>query len=99
MCLLMVTLTCSFNYATLLGREFDSCMSRDARKLVFGDSEQTQSDLDRHKKINRNLKFQILEEELLFYRGSANKGADQLCSYCTADLHLSLRIGKTQIFS
>ena len=28
-----------------------------------------------------------------------NKRTDQLCSYCTADLHLFFRIGKTLVFS
>ena len=30
---------------------------------------------------------------------SENKGADQLCSYCTADLHLCFCIGKNPVFS
>ena len=32
----------------------------------------------------RSLKFQIQEEEELYYLYSKNKGADQLCSYCEA---------------
>ena len=28
-----------------------------------------------------------------------NKGADQMCSYCTADLHLCFRIDKNPVFS
>ena len=35
----------------------------------------------------RSLKFWVREEEL-YYPCSENKGADQLCSYCTADLRL-----------
>ena len=35
------------------------------------------------------------EVEVLYYPCSENKGADQLCSYCTADLRLCFRIGKT----
>ena len=35
----------------------------------------------------RTLKFWVEVEEL-YYPSSVNKGADQLCSYCTADLHL-----------
>ena len=35
----------------------------------------------------------------MYYSCSENKGADQLCSYCTADLRLCFRIGKNLIFS
>ena len=34
-----------------------------------------------------------------YYLGSENKGADQLHSYRTADLHLRLRICKKAVFS
>ena len=30
----------------------------------------------------------------MYYPYSENKSADQLCSYCTADLRLCFRIGK-----
>ena len=50
-------------------------------------------------KTARSFKFQILEEEELHYLCSENKGADQLCSYCTADLRLCFRIGNNPIFS
>ena len=30
---------------------------------------------------------------------SENKGADQLCSYCTADLRLCFRLGNNPVFS
>ena len=36
----------------------------------------------------RSLKFWVKVEETLYYLCSENKGADQLCSYCTADLRL-----------
>ena len=42
-------------------------------------------------KIDRSLKFWILEEEELYYLCSENKGADQLRSYCEADLRLCFR--------
>ena len=42
----------------------------------------------------RSLKFRIYEEEELYYLSSENKGADQLCIYCTADLSLCFCIGK-----
>ena len=46
-----------------------------------------------------NLKFFIKIEEELYYPSSESKGADQLCSYCTADLHLCIRICKNLVFS
>ena len=50
------------------------------------------------KKKSRSLKFPIFEEGELYYPCSENKGADQLCSYCTADLCLCFRIGKNPLF-
>ena len=47
----------------------------------------------------RSLKFRIDKEEELYYPSSKNKGADQLCSYCTADLRLCFRLGKNPFFS
>ena len=47
----------------------------------------------------RGMKFWLLVEEELYYPDSENKGADQLCSYCTADLHLCFRIGNNPVFS
>ena len=47
----------------------------------------------------RNLKFGFKKKEELYYTFSKIKGADQLCSYCTADLRLCFRIDKKQIFS
>ena len=38
-------------------------------------------------------------EEELYYPCSENRGADQLCSYCTADLRFCFRIGKNPVFS
>ena len=46
---------------------------------------------------NRSLKFRILEEEL-DYLCNKNKGADQRCSYCTADLRLCFRISILFVF-
>ena len=45
------------------------------------------------------LKIRIKEEEGLYYLSSENKGADQLHSYCEADLRLCFRIGKNLVFS
>ena len=47
----------------------------------------------------RSSKLRILEEEKLYYPCSENKGADQLRSYCEADLRLCFRIGKNPFFS
>ena len=35
----------------------------------------------------------------MYYSCSENKGTDQLCSYCTADLRICFPIGKTPVFS
>ena len=40
----------------------------------------------------RNLKFRIKVEEELYYPSSESKGADQLRSYCEADLRLCFRL-------
>ena len=44
------------------------------------------------------LKFRIQVEEELYYPSSENKGADQLCSYCEADLRLCFRLGRLLVF-
>ena len=62
----------------------------------------TRSDTNRpvqSKKQARSLKFRIWEEERLYYLCRENKGADQLCSYCDADLRLCFRKGKNLVFS
>ena len=51
------------------------------------------------KKQSRGLKFWLYVEEILDYPSSENKGAGQLCSYCTADLLLCFRIGKYLVYS
>ena len=63
---------------------------------------QTRSDTNQPvqlQKMARTLKFWMVREEELYYPCSENKGADQLCSYCTADLRLYFRIGKNVVFS
>ena len=45
----------------------------------------------------RSLKFRIKKEEELYYPCSEKKCADQLRSYCTADLRLCFRIGKNLV--
>ena len=46
----------------------------------------------------RSLKFQIYVEEELYYPSSENKGADQLRSYCEADLRLCFRLCRLLVF-
>ena len=61
----------------------------------------TRSDTNRPVQLQKmvsTLKFLIQEEEDLHYPCSENKNADQLCSYCTADLRLCFRIGKNPCF-
>ena len=71
------------------------------RKPVFGFP--TRSDTNRAvQMIARALKFQIWVVEVvegLYYLYSENKGADQLCSYCAADLRLCLRMHAKSRFS
>ena len=64
-------------------------MSVAVRKSVFGFP--TRSNTNRAvqpQKMARGLKFRIYEVEGLYYLFSENKGADQLRSYCAADLRL-----------
>ena len=46
----------------------------------------------------RSLKFRIKEEEEVYYPCSENKGADQLRSYCEADLRLCFRKCRLLVF-
>ena len=46
----------------------------------------------------RSLKFQIKVEEELHYPSNENKGADQLRSYCEADLRLCFRTCRLLVF-
>ena len=58
----------------------------------------TRSDTNRAvqpQKMASGLNFQIKEVEGLYYICGENKGADQLRSYCTADLHLCFCMQKT----
>ena len=47
----------------------------------------------------RCLKVWLEVEVELYYPSSENKGADQLRSFCEADLRLCFRIGKYPVFS
>ena len=46
----------------------------------------------------KSLKFRIKVEEELYYASSENKGADQLRSYCEADLRLCFRLSRLLVF-
>ena len=62
----------------------------------------TRSDTNRAvqlQKIAKGLKFRIYKEEGLYYLCSENKGADQLRSYCAADLRLCFSKCKKPVFS
>ena len=64
----------------------------------------TRSDTNRpvqSQKQARSLKFWIKVGDILYYTCmcSENKGADQLCSYCTADLRLYFRLSILLVFS
>ena len=50
-------------------------------------------------KMARDWKFWIQKVEELYYSCSENKGADQLHSYCEADLCLCFRICRLLVFS
>ena len=47
----------------------------------------------------RIMKVLLYVDEELYYLVSENKGADQLRSYCEADLRLCFRTGKNPVFS
>ena len=47
----------------------------------------------------RSLKFFIKKVEEMYYPCGENKGADQLRSYCEANLRLCFRIGHDPVFS
>ena len=70
-------------------------MSRDARIRSSGflTTSETNRSIQSQGKA-RSLECRMLEEEGLYYPCIENKGADQLCSYCTVDLRLCNRRGK-----
>ena len=49
-------------------------------------------------KMAGSLKFGIYKEEELYYPSSENKDADQLRSYCEADLRLCFHICRLLVF-
>ena len=62
---------------------------------------QTKSDTNRAahaQEIAKDWKVCIWKVEKLYYPCSENKGADQLRSYCEADLRLCFLIGKNLFF-
>ena len=77
----------------------DLHMSQYERKSVFGVSHQVTNRPIHPKKKATIMKFWVSGEEEPYYPCSENKGTDQLCNYCTADLRLCFRIGKNPVFS
>ena len=70
------------------------------RKPVFGFTTRCGTNrAARPQKIARGLKFPIEKVEGLYYLCGENKGADQLRSYCAADLRLYFRICKKPVSS
>ena len=66
------------------------------QKIVFGFPTRCDSNLAvQPQKMTKGLKFRMKEEERSHYICSENKGANQLGSYCAADL----RISEKQLFS
>ena len=68
------------------------------RSSVFPTRSDTNRPIHPWKKA-KIIKFGLNVEEELYYPSSENKGADQLRSYCEADLRLCFRIGKNPGFS
>ena len=69
------------------------------RKPVFGVSDQVDTNRAvKSQKMVRSLKFWIKKEDGSHYLCSEDKGADQLCSYCTADLRLCFCKSKNPVF-
>ena len=75
-------------------------MSLVVRKPVFRVSDQVDTNRAvQPQKMAIGWKFWNWKEEGLYYLCSENKGADQLRSYCAADLRLCFRICKKPAFS
>ena len=64
---------------------------------VVSDMSDTNLPVQAQKKV-RSLKFRILVGEELYHPSGKNKGADQLRSYCEADLRLCLRLCRLLVF-
>ena len=69
------------------------------RKPVSGVSDQVRHKLAYTVTDARILNIWVKVEEELYYLYGENKGAYQMCSYCTADLRLYFGIGKNPVFS
>ena len=77
-----------------------SAGTREKWSLGFQTRSDTNQPVQSQKKA-RILKFWIEVEEELYYPtcSNKNKGPDQLCSYCTADLRFCFRIDQNPVFS
>ena len=73
-------------------------LSRAMRKPVFGVSDQSDANrpVQSQKKKARSLKFHKKRDCSILR--SDNKSADQLSVYCTADLPIGFRTGKSPLF-
>ena len=68
-------------------------MSLCLRKPIIRDSDQSDTNRSaQSRKQARSLKFLVYVEKKLYYPCSENKGADQLRSFCEADLYLCFRL-------
>ena len=65
--------------------------------MWFPNSSNTNRPVQAQKRA-RSSKFRIQVEEELYYPSSENKGADQLRSYCEADLRLCFRLCRLLVF-
>ena len=66
---------------------------RENQSLVFPTRSNNNQVVQLQKKAS-SLKIWVNVEDALYCMCGENKGADQLCSYCTADLHLCFGIAK-----
>ena len=71
--------------------------SRENNNFGFPTRSDTNLPLQSQKQA-RSLKFRVYVEEQMYYPCSENKGADQLCSHCTADLRLCFRVCSLLVF-
>ena len=90
--------TSTHAYVCNIQRYIRRAATRENRSSGFPTRSDTNRPVQAQKRA-RSLKFRISVEEELYYPSSENKGADQLRSYCEADLRLCFRIGNNPVFS
>ena len=67
--------------------------------MWFPNRSDTNQAVQSAQKMATGLQFRIKKVDELYYLCSENKGADQLRSYCEADLRLCFRICRLLVFS